>query len=419
MKLIWRTTLLALVLLLVAVPVSAAPAAQQGGGIHFGPYTLPSGDRVDGDLVVFGGPVSMGENSELRGDLTVFGPLTMDTDAVVAGQLVVMGAADIDGRIEGDVFAAGMLSLGENAYIEGDVATAGSMSRDSGAVVEGEVAAVDEGDWDIRVPGPFVFPRGWGRTVEIGRTPRWVSAFWNLVRGIAGVVLISLLALILTSLWPTQIERVGRVVEEAPLTAFGVGLLTLILATLAAVLLAITICLSPFAFVGAIIVGVGVLLGWVALGMILGQRVLTGLFKQTAPSPVVAAIVGTAVASFILALSRAFGLLHTLLLFLLVPPAAGAVLLTRFGTVPYATRGGDTTMGRRPPPGPAGGSSGGPPAQPPAPRPPAPRPADAEVERELVLPESRYPEERAESEPVDVDTEEDVEMALDAVLAHA
>ncbi|MBN1248295.1 MAG: polymer-forming cytoskeletal protein [Anaerolineae bacterium] len=420
MKRTWWVALLALLVLLVALPVSAAPIGQEGGGIHFGAYTLQAGNRVNGDLVVFGGPVSMGEGSEINGDLTVFGPLTMDTGAVIAGQLVVMGSADIDGRIEGDVFSAGMLNLGESAYIEGDVATAGNLTRAPGAVVEGDVTPVDEGDWDISVPGPFVFPRSWRRTVEIGGTPRWVTAFWNLVRGIAGVVLMTLLAMILASLWPNQLERVGRAVEEAPLTSFGVGLLTLILVSLAAVLLAITICLSPFAFVGMVVVGLGVLLGWVALGLILGQRILTGMFNQAAPKTVTAAIVGTAIASFILALSRPFGLLHTLLLFLLVPPAAGAVLLTRFGSVPYATRGTGGSLLPRTPSGPStGSSSGGSSPRPSSPRPPAPLPADAEV-REPVAAQPRYPESSTVSESPEADAEEDVETArADAVLVHA
>jgi cytoskeletal protein CcmA (bactofilin family) len=395
----WHVTLCAVVLLITATlaadvtawsaPVSAAsataaPAAQEGagtrrytspdhrGGVHFGAYTLQSGNRVQGDLVVFGGPVTMEERSELSGDLTVFGTLTMATEATVRGQVVVMGAVEIDGRVEGDIFAAGTLDLGRHARVEGDVATAGRLTRDPGAVVEGEITSVDEHDWNISVPGPSVFPWHWGRRVVASGVSWWMTAFWNMVRAILGVMLMGLLALIVASLWPVQLERIGRVVEEAPLTSFGVGLLTLILASLAAVLLAITICLSPFAFVGMVVVGIGVLLGWIALGLILGQRVLTGLFNQPSSKVVTAAIVGTLLISVILAMSRIFGLFHTLLIFLLVPPAAGAVLLTRFGSMPYATRG----TGRTRPGGPSGpstgSSSGGTPSRPPAPRPVAP-----------------------------------------------
>jgi hypothetical protein len=41
-----------------------------------------------------------------------------------------------------------------------------------------------------------------------------------------------------------------------------------------------------------------------------------------------------------MALAQIFAPLQALLVFLLIPPAAGAVLLTRFGSMPYAARGG-------------------------------------------------------------------------------
>jgi hypothetical protein len=141
------------------------------------------------------------------------------------------------------------------------------------------------------------------------------------------------------SLWPDQAERMGRVIEENPLTSFGVGLLSLIVGTLVILLLAITICLSPFAVVGIIGIAIAALLGWISLGLIVGRRVLMGLFDQSAPNVVTAGVVGTALVTFLMALARAIGLLHILLLFALVPLAVGTVILTRFGSRPYATRG--------------------------------------------------------------------------------
>lgn len=389
MRKLWRGFMIALLLALPALPVLASPEVQEGGGVHFGAYTLQPGNRVRGDLVVIGGPVELGAGSELDGDLTVFGPCTMGTGAVLEGQLVVMGSADVSGRIEGDLFTAGSLLLRETATIEGDVVAAGTVDRAPGAVIEGEFAPVEGQDWDlpegIAVPSPFVWPRAIERTVEVNRTPRWVTYFWNLLKGIAGVVMLSLLALVVASLWPTHVERVGRVVEEAPLPAFGVGLLSLILATLVAAVLAITICLSPFALVGMIIVGIGVLLGWVALGQVLGRKILGGVFSQAAPKAVTAAVVGTALVSFILVLARAFGALNTFMLFLLVPPAAGAVVLTRFGTVPYATRGvsGTPSSSSRPPGGPT-------------PRPPDPRPVGPAARPVAPLPQEAAPSGRDE-----------------------
>ncbi len=344
MKRVWLVSVvLAVLLASAALPILAAPEAQEGGGVRFGSYVLDRGNRVSGDLVVFGGPAILRENSEFSGDLTVFGPFTLEPGARLSGHLVVMGEADIAGEIEGDVFTAGRVMLKDTAYVNGDVASAGVVDRESGAIVTGNLLPMsDEGwqlPWEISVPPPFFGLRRWGPSVEISRTPRWVAFLWNVVRGVASVTVMALLALVLASLWPVQIERVGRAIEEAALTSFGVGMLSLLIAGLGALLLAITICLSPFAVVGLIIVGIGLLLGWVALGLALGRRILLGLFDQPSPNAVTSAIVGTTLITLILAISRVYGLLHTLLIFLLVPPAAGAVVLTRFGTRPYATRG--------------------------------------------------------------------------------
>jgi hypothetical protein len=359
----------------VALPALAAPEGQAGGGVHVGPFTLDEGENYAADLVVFGGPVLLMQDSVFDGDLTVFGPVEMETDALLDGQLVVTGQADIGGRIEGDLFSAGAVVLRDTAHVAGDVSAVGTMEQEEGAVIEGELIPVDEDDWPFRwrVPGPFGVPRVDSPAVEISRTPRWVTIFLRLVRGVASVVILSLLGLVVASLWPVQMERVGRAMEEAPLPVYGVGLLTLILVGLGAVLLTITICLSPFAAIALIITGIGILFGWVALGLVVGRRVLVGLLDQPAPKTAVAAIVGTALITLVLAMARVVAPFRVLLLFLLVPPAAGAVLLTRFGTMPYATRG----------------SSAMPPnLAPPKRTPPAPKAPPAATEPEVIKPQS-------------------------------
>jgi cytoskeletal protein CcmA (bactofilin family) len=332
---------LTLLLLALAAPVLAAPVAQSGGDVHFGAYTLEVGQKATGDLVVFGGPVTMRVGSFLAGDLTVFGTVEMEREATLDGQLVVFGSADVSGAIEGDVFAVDGLALRSTAVVAGDVVVAGTLNQHPDAVVRGTVRPMRQGDWQW--PGGIVLPRPLpdsGSTGDSGiSTPRWVTFLWRVTRGIASVVIMALLALVIVSLWPTHLERVSRTIEEAPLLSFGVGLLALILSGLAAALLAITICLSPLALVGIIAVGVGLLMGWVALGLALGRRVFAGLAGRAPATIAVAALVGTTLVTALMAVSRVFGGLNALLVFLLVPPAAGAVLLTRFGSRPYATRG--------------------------------------------------------------------------------
>lgn len=342
--------ILGLMLATFALPVFAAPGPQGEGGVHFGPYTLDTGDSVSGDLTVFGGPVTLREDSVFNGDLTVFGPVDVEEDALIDGSLVVMGAADIAGTVEGDVFSAGAVTLRESASIYGDVSAVGMIDQADGALIEGDIVPVDESTFDfdgfpvnINVPEP------------VRRRPIWLEGLWAITKAIASILLLSLLALMIASVWPQQTERAGKAMEEAPLTAFGVGLLVFLAAFVAMSILAITICLSPFAILGGLVVGVGVLFGWIALGMILGKRILTGIFNQSQPQTLAATVLGTALLTLVIALTRIFWPIYSILLFALLPLAAGAVALTRFGTVPYATQGSPSApVAPRVPPTPPG-----------------------------------------------------------------
>lgn len=370
-KRLFFSLVLGLLLVTAAAPVQAAPGPQGDGDVHFGPYTLAAGNSVSGDLTVFG-PVTLKADSNFNGDLTVFGTVDVQEAATLDGTLVVFGDADVAGTVDGDVFVMGALTLRETAYVSGDVSATGAIQRRAGAVVDGSVTPMSERGFDfqrdfpIEVPAPFAGP-----SVTVRSQPTWVKGLWAMVRAVASVVVLSLLALIIASVWPQQTERVGRAVEEAALTSFGMGLLLYLVAAIVLTLLAITICLSPFAILGWLVIGVGLLLGWVALGMILGKRVLVGVFNQPQPQPVASAVFGTALLTLVLAMTRVFWPIHGILMFVLVPLATGAVLLTRFGTMPYATQGGVFAPPRAPrPPRPSGPIVPGPlPATPPAPAP--------------------------------------------------
>lgn len=354
MKRLMITLVLGMLLAAVALqpaPVLAAPGSQGDGNVIFGPYTLAAGDSASGDLTVFGGPVTLKSESNFNGDLTVFGTADVQESANLNGTLVVFGDADVAGNVDGDVFAMGALVLRETAYISGDVSAAGAIEQQDGAVVDGEVTPMSERgfefdrDFPIEIPQPFTGP-----SVTVRSRPLWVQGLWATVKAIVGVVVLSLLALVIVSIWPQQTGRVERAIEEAALTSFGMGLLVYLVAFIVSAILAITICLSPFALLGWLVIGVGLLLGWVALGTMLGKRILTSIFNQPQPQQVAAAVLGTAVLTLVLAMTRVFWPIHGILMFVLLPLVTGAVLLTRFGTMPYSTQGGVLTPPRAPKP---------------------------------------------------------------------
>ncbi len=322
---------LTIVLLLLAftMPVFAAPESQGGGGdVHFGRYELEEGDEDYGDQVVFG-EVEIEAGSRLEGDL------------------VVLGDADIAGEVDGSIFCAGLVRLRDTAYIHGDLSSTSRVDRSEGAIVEGEITYMEDFPEELEWPFPRVSPiRVEAPTI---RTRPWMRMLGRMARGVASLVVMSLLSIVIVSIWPQQTERVGRTVMVSPITAFGMGALTLLVAFIGLLILTILICTIPFAMIGAVLVGIGIAFGWVAMGLVLGRRVIAGLFKQS-QTQLVAALVGTLILTSVAAMANVvWNFLYVVLMFLLCSPAVGAVVLTRFGSVSYGTQGGTVPAPPQPP----------------------------------------------------------------------
>ncbi len=330
LKRIGFALLLAVTLSPLALPALASQGG--GGGVHFGPYSLSSGDMVTGDLVVFG-PVTLGEDAMFNGDLVAFGEVTVAEGAAVTGDLVCFGATGIAGSVEGSVFAAGSVDLGEGAEVEGDVNAVGTVSRTEGAMVEGTINENTDFDWGMPFVAPFVFAPSGPRTM-------WRGVVEDVIGGMASIVVLVIFALIIAAIWPTQMTRVGRAIVEEPLPSFGVGALSLLIALVGILILTLTICLIPVAILAGAVVALGLILGWVALGAVLGDRILRNILRTPAFTTLGAAVLGTTVLTVLAVLVNLIsGCLYILVIFPLFALAGGAVALTRFGSMPYASRG--------------------------------------------------------------------------------
>ncbi len=337
LKKIRRAFILSMILALAALPAWAAPTPQGGSGVHFGPYTLNAEESVSGDQVIFG-DVELKENSRLDGDLVVFGTVDIEEGAELIGDLVVMGKAGIAGAVDGDVLTAGDVKVLESGHIYGDVSAVGAVDREEGAIIDGEIIPLDEEDFDWNFPVPM--PLGERRIERVhSPTPTWIQILSRIFRSILTVVLITLLAMVIVSIWPEPTERIGEVIKVSPALAFGMGLLVFLVTFIVELILFITICLIPFALLGWVVITVGLLMGWVAFGLVLGRRILSGVFNQSEPSTLLAAVLGTALVTFVVELAGVLPPLRGLAYLLLLPLGAGAVVLTHFGMRPYTTQG--------------------------------------------------------------------------------
>jgi cytoskeletal protein CcmA (bactofilin family) len=374
MKKLLNTTLLLILMLIGAAPALAQEGHERPGQVIFGSdLRLEQGDIINGDVVIFGGSLRMAEGSRIEGDAVVFG-----------------GRGEINGEVEGDTaFIGGDVRLGPTAKVDGDVASVGgTVLVDEAANVRGQVIETTRFDLS-RIPLPPIIPIQPVRPVPpelqfdrgVGYEP--ANQFFRIVlasaRGLLAALVISAIGLLVVLFLPEHTQIVGQAINQSAPGSFVVGLLTLIIGTLAIVLVVATCCLLPVGLLLALALVLATLFGWIVVGYLLGGRILRVLQKNNdEPTPVAAALAGifvvTLVQQGLMALSHLpclgffFWLLGALLWLLIVSTGLGAVVLTRFGTQVY-TR---TPPARTPPP-PL------PPTPPPPPSVPPPAPTDVEA----------------------------------------
>jgi cytoskeletal protein CcmA (bactofilin family) len=297
-------------------------------------FLLEEGEILEGNLFVLGGTAKLSTNSTVEGDVAILG-----------GTLVV------DGVIEGNINAiGGLVSLTSSARVEGDVNTVSAhLDVDEGAQIEGQVNNAETGPFSLVVPGSFKFPNWEGSPpitlpsdipapiVNVGLSPLW-DALWWIFRSVLWAALAILVALFI----PRPIERVGETAMGNPLATGGLGCITVLIAPVILILLAITICLSPVSLIIGFILWIAWGLGIIVLGVETGKR-LSGILKVDWAVPVSAGVgtfLLTLVSNGIQLVVPCIGWLVPALIGVV---GLGAVLLTRFGSQSYPSAAGLNT----------------------------------------------------------------------------
>ncbi len=219
---------------------------------------------------------------------------------------VIMGDARIDGHVGQLVVIMGRIQLGPTAVIDRDLTSVmGGVTVSEGARVDGEVVVVgggldapasfNPGREHVVINPPFLgarmnaivpyFTQGlmWGRVIVPGLG--WV---W----GIVGVFFI--LYLLVNLLADGPVRTVATIIDERTLTAFGTGLLTLLILGPVSLLLAVSVVgLLVIPVLHCAVLAAGIV-GKVATFRWLGMRV----WKNDEATPMHAA--GTFVIGFVL-----------------------------------------------------------------------------------------------------------------------
>ena len=298
-------TILFLLLALFAL-VGCSPAVNiDSDGLVVGQsYRLRSGETLNHDLTVVGGTAELEKDFVVNGDVAIIG-----------------GSLSVNGEVTGDVSAmGGVVSVGDTAVVRGNVQSLGAtISRSEKATIQGTIGT---GRPTIRLP--------WS-----DRTPvrDGVNFIWNMVTPIFQAFALAALAVLVSLFALRPMERVGDAMLGQPFLAGGIGLLSAVVLPVLLVIISITVILLPVGLLGLLILALAFIFGWIAAGLITGERIAQAL-KQTWSGPV-AAGVGSLVLSLAASLIGAIDCIGWVAPFLISVIGLGGVVLTRFGFQPY------------------------------------------------------------------------------------
>jgi len=275
----------------------------------------------NGDRFVMGGTFRLAENETIDGDLSIFGgAVSLDKGSTVNGSVVLIGGTvNVDGTVNGGINGlGGAITLGDTAVVQGDVSTFGaSVNKSKSAIVQGSVLSQSENG--VQLPN-----------VPRIAVPALFKPFSDAMGSLVRTLVISLLAVLVALFLPNQTRNISKAIDDSPVSAGAIGLLTMIVFPFVIIVLAITILLIPLSLFAILIFGLGLIIGWIAVGYELGERLAT-LFKGTW-APAVSAGIGTFVLTIVASLANAIPCVGWVIPTLIILVATGGVVISAFGT---------------------------------------------------------------------------------------
>jgi hypothetical protein len=186
-----------------------------------------------------------------------------------AGNIVVVGGqATVNSLIEGNILViAGSVVLTNKAVVRGNVIVVGGVvARGSGSLVYGDITEINSSTLSSSIASAL----------------RGESEGWALIINIISLcffAIILIIALIMTLFIPRSLAVIAHTIEQNGWKAFFSGFLTTLLIAPFFMLLAISIIgifLIPVAFTALLLAAI---VGFIATGSILGNFIITRIFR--------------------------------------------------------------------------------------------------------------------------------------------
>ena len=266
-------------------------------------YTLESGKTINGNLVVIGSSFIMEEDTQVLGDISLIGSTTQ-----------------IGGQVIGDVFAfAGSSTLEISGVIDGDLNQVfHKLNQRDGSTITGEISTFS----NPQTIQPFW--SGFNLILPFFANPEKVVNS-RLMLSAVFVFLACLIAYLL----PKPTRNVMRTIQNQAGISWGVGFLIMLVTPVVIVVLAITICLSPFALVLLVILLVAALFGWIAMAALLGELMNRWFYLKM--NLVLQTLVGAFLIALLVSLITLIPIVGFLTAILLGCSGLGGVVISRFG----------------------------------------------------------------------------------------
>ncbi len=254
-----------------------------------GDYYLAKEDTVDEDVTVTGGNAQI--DGVIVGDLAVMGG-TVDVHGEIDGDVAVFGGnLDIFGTITGDAAVFGG-NISNKGIIEQDLAViGGTATLDSGSVVEGDINMVGgtvDRDENAIVQGQIesieieALERLLPRIGRIGRAFQWTKKLprGGSIGGFVGIsvlVIIYIVNLLILLIFPRAIDKTNEKIESNIWASLGFGIGIQILYIPLIVIFAVSVIGILIIPVFVLAVALGILFGFSALTLIMGEKIIKGL----------------------------------------------------------------------------------------------------------------------------------------------
>ncbi|MDX6767903.1 MAG: polymer-forming cytoskeletal protein [Elusimicrobiota bacterium] len=359
-----KTTLLAALLALGAGLAQARPQFNikiDGKDPIDGPVRVAKGETRDGDIVARGSITVEGMLNgdavsldgaiaipgQVNGDVASLGSAVSITGAVSGDVASMGGPVSVEGRVHGDVAAmGGDVTLGPKAEVNGSVALLGGKLRKAdSAKLNGSVTQLDLGmGRDLLRLATKVSRKAAAGTPEERAE---VKKGWGRAKVVAGIAFLlgcGLLVALAGAFAPRQVETVAAAVEGDFWRSAGIGLLVLVAAGPALLLLAVSIVGLPLVPVALLAVFAAKLLAVAAFCLVLARR-----FSQSVSRPAPTTLGGVGLGFALLVSPNLLGklialtglpggvgglllLVSLMLLSFAVMVGVGAIWTTRFGT---------------------------------------------------------------------------------------